>query len=57
VEELGVKAAPLIPVMETLYQRNRFAEGDGPMSIAFSAGVFLKKMGMPTQPWDFGPGR
>ncbi len=43
VEELGVKAAPLIPVMETLYERNRFAEGDGPMCIAFSAGVFLKK--------------
>jgi arylsulfatase A-like enzyme len=57
VEELGVKAAPLIPVMETLYERNRFAEGDGPMCIAFSAGAFLKKMGMPTQPWDFGPGR
>jgi arylsulfatase A-like enzyme len=57
VEELGVKAAPLIPVMETLYERNRFAEGDGPMYLAFSAGVFLKQMGMPTQPWDFGPGR
>lgn len=57
VEELGAKAAPLIPVMETLYERNRFAKGDGPMYLAFSAGVFLKRMGMPTRPWDFGPGR
>lgn len=57
VEELGIKAKALIPVMETLYERNRFAEGDGPMYLAFSAGVFLKAMGMPTQAWDFGPGR
>lgn len=57
VELLGEKAAALIPVMETLYARNRFAEGDGAMYLAFSSGVFLKKMGMPTEPWDFAPKR
>ena len=55
VELLGAKAAPLIPVMETLYARNRFAEGDGSLYLAFSTGAFLKKMGMPTEPWDFSP--
>lgn len=57
VERLGVKAKALIPVMETLYARNRHAEGDGAMYLAFSAGAFLQQMGMPTEPWDFGPGR
>jgi arylsulfatase A-like enzyme len=57
VELLGEKAAALIPVMETLYARTRFAEGDGAMYLAFSSGVFLKKMGMPTEPWDFAPKR
>lgn len=55
VEELGIKAMALTPVMETLYARHRFAEGDGSLYLAFSAGVFLKKMGMPTEPWDFSP--
>lgn len=57
VELLGEKAKALIPVMETLYARTRFAEGDGAMYLAFSSGVFLKKMGMPTEPWDFAPKR
>jgi len=57
VELLGEKATALIPVMETLYARTRFAEGDGAMYLAFSSGVFLKKMGMPTEPWDFAPKR
>jgi hypothetical protein len=57
VEMLGQKAAPLIPVMETLYARTRFAEGDGAMYLAFSSGAFLKKMGMPTEAWDFAPKR
>lgn len=57
VELLGEKAAALIPVMETLYARNRFAEGDGPLYLAFSSGAFLKRMGMPTEPWDFTSGR
>lgn len=57
VELLGEKAAALIPVMETLYARNRFAEGDGALYLAFSSGAFLKRMGMPTEPWDFAPKR
>jgi arylsulfatase A-like enzyme len=57
VELLGQKAAALIPVMETLYARSRFAEGDGAMYLAFSSGQFLKKMGMPTEAWDFAPKR
>lgn len=57
VELLGQKATALIPVMETLYARTRFAEGDGAMYLAFSSGGFLKKMGMPTEPWDFAPKR
>jgi hypothetical protein len=43
--------------METLYARSRFAEGDGAMYLAFSSGQFLKKMGMPTEAWDFAPKR
>lgn len=55
IELLGAKAAALLPVMETLYARNRFAEGEGPFFLAFSSGAFLKNMGMPTEPWDFSP--
>lgn len=55
VELLGTKATSLLPVMESLYQRNRFAEGEGPFFLAFSSGAYLKKMGMPTEPWDFSP--
>ncbi|HRQ88410.1 MAG TPA: sulfatase [Bacteroidia bacterium] len=55
VELLGEKAAALLPVMETLYARNRSAEGVGPQFISFSSGAFLKRMGMPTVPWDFSP--
>ena len=54
-ELLGVKAQALLPVMETLYNRHRHAEGDSSLYLAFSAGVFLQKMGMPTEPWDFSP--
>ncbi len=57
VELLGEKAVALLPVMETLYARNRFAEGVGPQFISFSSGAFLKQMGMPTEPWDFSPKR
>lgn len=55
VELLGTKAVALLPVMETLYARHRFAEGDGAMYLAFSSGAFLQQMGMPTEPWDFSP--
>ncbi len=55
IELLGTKAVSLMPVMETLYERNRFAQGDGAMYLAFSSGAFLQKMGMPTRPWDFSP--
>ena len=54
-ELLGVKAQALLPVMETLYNRHRHAEGDSSLYLAFSAGAFLQKMGMPTEPWDFSP--
>ncbi len=57
VELLGEKATALLPVMETLYARNRFAEGVGPQFISFSSGAFLKQMGMPTEPWNFTPKR
>ncbi len=56
VEMLGIKARALLPVMETLYARHRHAGGDGSLYLAFSAGAFLQAMGMPTEPWDFGPG-
>lgn len=54
-ELLGLKAQALLPVMETLYNRHRHAEGDGSHFLAFSSGAFLQKMGMPTEPWDFSP--
>lgn len=55
IELLGTKAQPLLPVMEALYTRTRNAPGDENFFLAFSAGAFLDKMGMPTQAWDFSP--
>lgn len=55
VELLGAKAQALLPVMETLYLQNRHLSGEDSLFIAFSAGAFLKAMGMPTEPWDFSP--
>jgi N-sulfoglucosamine sulfohydrolase len=54
-ELLGAKAQALLPVMETLYLQNRPLSGEDSLFIAFSAGAFLKAMGMPTEPWDFSP--
>lgn len=54
-ELLGAKAQALLPVMETLYLQNRHLSGEDSLFIAFSAGAFLKAMGMPTEPWDFSP--
>lgn len=55
VERLGEKAATLLPVMEALYTRNRQTPGDGALFLAFSSGAFLKAMGLPILPWEFGP--
>ncbi len=53
VEILGLKAKTLIPIIETVHTRHRFAEGDGSLYLAFSSSSFLKKMGMRIEPWDF----
>lgn len=53
VEVLGLKAQSLIPIIETVHTRHRFAEGDGSLYLAFSSSSFLKKMGMRIEPWDF----
>lgn len=55
IELLGAKAQSLTPVMEALYTRNRFAEGDAALFLAFSSGAFLEKMGVSTTKWDFSP--
>lgn len=57
IELLGPKAKLALPAMKKLYAENRNKKGDAALFLAFSSGVFLKKHGEKTNPWEFFPKR